>query len=430
MKPDKIRELYSGIDTDISMDHRIKNRLLYYDHLKDTDDRNRYLESYERSSHSSAISKLRKLRPLLPSMVILMFIAIVLIGIRANLFSWTPEHDTVASTGQDAEGSNLASWLDNLLGDDEATDTALKEEEQGIMQEEAVLTEDTLNQENGSEGKSSLDGLVKGSVEESEEPDMKTENSDEKMPETSQDSTPKIDTKTEQAKEPSAGDFLFAYFFVVTEGSVKANIPSLVIRFHGNVKSIDPADLTDIVLTRDGVPIENSITTNSRRVQFTWGYEEVTDFYFDFVTTNMEPGNYNLVGNYKGVPFDVYNKIIEETLTEEPADSGDLRSVGWMYKPDKKDEPMIITELVFYFEGLQNAYYVTDISDLKATVNGNEIPIAFEERIFRYYEANDKNTGDTSFNLIIKEPFSTTGTYVVSGKYRDVPFTSMEITIP
>lgn len=428
MKPDKFRELYSRINTDISMDHRIKNRLLYYDNIKETEDRKGYGESYGKSSNSTALSRLRKLKLILPSLGILICVAIILFGIRANLFSKAPEHETAASNGQNMDGSDLSSLLDSLLGDasEGNSETDITDKSQGKVSDDPIITEDSISPEEGLDEKSLPKGMSPEEIAKGAE--GKSLNPSEISPDSNQTDAPVIDTKTEQAV-PAAGDFYFAHFDVVTEDSVKASIPSLVIRLYGNVDSIDPADVSDIVLTRNDVPVDNSITANYRKVQFTWGYEEVTDFYFDFVTTNTEPGVYNLTGKYKGIPFDVYNKILEAALTEEPADGEDLTSVGWAFKPDKNDQPMIISELVFYFEGLQNAFYVTDLTDLKVTLNGNEIPISFEENVFRYYEANDNNTGDTSFNLIIKEPFITPGTYKVTGNYRGLPFTSMELTI-
>lgn len=428
MKPDKFRELYARIDTDISMDHRIKNRLLYYDNIKESDARKSYGEGYDRSKHGSAVTRFRKLKPILPSLGVLIFIAIILIGTRANLFSKTPEHETAASNGQSPDDSDLSSLLDRLLGDAaEGNDESVNmDKAQG---EDPIITEDINGPEKGSEANPLPNDPDDGSpAENADGSEGETMTPPEGKPETNQEAAPAVDTKTEKAV-PATGDFYFAHFDVLTVGSVKASIPSLVIRLHGTVDSINPADLTDIVLTRDGVLVDNSIISDYRKEQFTWGYEEVTDFYFDFASANTEPGFYDLVGNYKGLSFSVYSKILETTLTEEPADKEDLSSVGWVYQPDKNDQPMIISELVFNFEGLQNAFYVTDLTDLKVTVNGNEIPIAFEERVFRYYEANDNNTGDTSFNLILKEPFIAAGTYKVTGNYRGLPFTSMELTI-
>ncbi len=430
MKPDKFRELYSRIDTDISMDHRIKNRLLYYDNTKETEDRNGYGESYDRSSHT-ALSKFRKLKLILPSLGVLIFVAIILIGFRANLFSKAPEHETAASSGQSPDESGLSSLLDRLLGDAEGnSEPGITDKSQGKVSEDPAIIEDSNNTEEDLNEKSlpksisevTPDDTTKGT-------EVKPVNPSEISPDSNQTDVPVTDTKTEKAV-PVAGDFYFAHFDVLTKGSVKASIPSLVIRLYGNVDSIDPADLSDIVLTRNDVPVDNSITANYRKVQFTWGYEEVTDFYFDFVTTNTEPGVYNLTGKYKGVPFDVYNKILEAAVTEEPADGEDLTSVGWAFKPDKNDKPMIISELVFYFEGLQNSFYVTDLTDLKVTLNGKEIPFSLEERVFRYYELSLDNVGETSFNLILENKLSDSGVYSLTGVYRGKSFTSMDITIP
>lgn len=419
MKLDKLKGLYSRIDTDISMDHRIKNRLLYHENANGTFNKSKYGERYDRSEYGSAISRIRRFKPVLPSLLVLMLIAAVIIGIRANLFrSEEQDNNTVASAAPDSDSDGLSSLLDAFLNETSKNSTegpviAVPEndtEAKDVMNDLSILLPDQI---------------LSDVTEPMEDSRVSQENSfDEKK----EEATKSIEEKAE-VQEPAAGDFYFAHFDVLTEGSVKASIPSLVIRLHGTVDTINPDDLTDIVLTRDGVPVANNILTNSRTVQFTWGYEDVTDFYFDFAVNNTEPGNYDLTGKYKGVPFDVYNKIIEIGLTEEPADVKDLSSVGWVYKPNKENDPMILTELAFNFEGQQNEFYISDLSDIKATVNGVELPIAFEENVFRYYEVSYDNTGDTSFNLLLKEAYTAPGTYVVTGSYRGVPFTSMEMTI-
>ena len=425
MKLDRLKGLYSRIDTDVSMDHRIKNRLLYHNNVKETFDQSQYGERYERGEQGSAISRIRRFKPILSSLLVLMLIAVVLMGIRANLFNKSEEqaNDFTASAAPDTDSDGLASLLNKFFVEDPkkpVEEESLTGDPKGDTDTKEVI-DDLIVSENNS-----LSEQLENEPTELMEDGKETqENNTAEMKE----EATKVNEKTDKLEEMAAGDFYFAHFDVMTEGFVKASIPSLVIRLHGNVDSINPDDLTEVVLTKDGVPVDNNITANSRRVQFTWGYEEVTDFYFDFAYSNIEPGNYNLTGKYQGIPFDVYNKIVETELTDEPADEKALRSISWVYKPDKDGTPMMLAELSFYFEGLQNSFDVSDLSDIKVTLDGTELPIAFEEGIYRYYEVNTDNSGDTSFSLILKEALTASGTYIVTGSYRGVPFTSMEIVI-
>lgn len=424
MRLDKIRGLYSRIDTDISMDHRIKNRLLYHENVNEAFDKGKYGERYERGDYGAAISRMRRLKPVLPSLMVLMLIAVVIIGIRASLFkSEEQEYNTVASAAPDSDSDGLSSLLDEFL--DEASKNAAEEPPVAVEPKNDTEATDVIDDLSAYTNNSLTDQPVRETTVLGVDEKVVQENS---IAEKKEKVTKNIE-ETEVVQEASAGDFYFAHFEVLANGSVKTSIPSLVIRMYGSVDHINPDDLTDIVLTRDGVPVDNNITAISRTMQFTWGYKEVTDFYFDFAFNNTEPGNYDLTGKYKGVPFDVYNKIIETILTDEPADEIELNSVGWVYQPNMENEPLMLTELVFHFEGLQNEFYISDLSDIKATMNGVELPIAFGEQVFRYYEADIDNTGDTSFNLILKEAFAVPGTYLVTGSYRGVPFTSMEMII-
>jgi len=227
------------------------------------------------------------------------------------------------------------------------------------------------------------------------------------------------------------GDFYFAYFNVRTENNVKTQIKGLILRFIGFIDSIDPSLLTDVVLTRDGVPVDTGLYMTGHKMQYLWQYREITDFYFDFRDKIIEPGIYGLTGRYNGEWFKVYNKIIEEPVNDTPADASDLVNAGWCYYTGIDGKPISVSELVFRFDGKQNKFYQDDLTELVITRNGVEIPFSFMDHVFRYYEYNDWiGSGDTSFNLVLNEAFTEPGTYVAKGVYRGMPFTSMEITIP
>jgi len=227
------------------------------------------------------------------------------------------------------------------------------------------------------------------------------------------------------------GDFYFAYFDVRTEGSVKAQVEGLILRFVGFVDSIDPTLLSDVVLTKDGVPVKTSLSLSGIKDQYQFGYTDITDFYFSFNDEITEPGTYGLTGNYNGEWFKVYNKVIESPVSDLPADPSDLRGAGWCFYPGIDGKPMRISELSFFFEGNQNTFYQEDLTDLVITLNGEAIPFSFMDRVFRYYEYNElSGSGDTSFNLVLNEAFTQSGTYVATGVYKGKSFTTMEITIP
>lgn len=234
-----------------------------------------------------------------------------------------------------------------------------------------------------------------------------------------------------QNTDTSISDFYFAHFDVTTQNNIKKEIPNLVLRFHGTKKSIDLADISKIVLTRNGKAVNNPIVYTGKKVQFTWGNEKVTDFYFKFKKVNKTPGFYCLTGRYQDIYFEVYPKIIEEPVTDDDADPKALLGVNWAYSPDSEGEPEKLTELVFQFEGRQNAFHINDITGLKITRNGKKIDFEVETRVFRYYEVSyDWKSADTSFNLVLTKELTKPGKYVLTGKYKGADFKSEPIIIP
>lgn len=253
--------------------------------------------------------------------------------------------------------------------------------------------------------------------------------------------TAKVEAKSESKSELTSensnesdksteGDFYFAYFEVLTKENVKVAIPELILRFHGTIESINPKDLTDVVLTRDGVNVKNGLTYSNKVEHFKWGNEDITDVYFTFHTKNTKAGNYSLTGKFKGESFKVYNKIIETPISKKPALAKDLTSVAWMYHPDENGDPQSVSEIVFSFKGRQNTFYPSNLTDLKLTLDGKKIACSFSKDVFRYYEASGDSDADTSYNLILKKVLTKPGTYCLTGKYRGKAFESMEITIP
>jgi hypothetical protein len=393
MKIDRYRELMNHIDTDLACDDRIKDEL-------------RFCEFYEMDEKSvfslkeksairkhpilTALQSISMAGRLLTSLAFLAVLLIVFISSHFHLRSTVPTNNNSSISPITQESQDNKDFTPNTV--EKATENAMKEED-------IYTTIDSTD-----------------------------------LPKDTNVATPEKDVNTNNtsvvADDAKTGDFYLAHFDVIADKKVKSSIPNLVIRLHGLVDSINMDDLTDIVLTRDGLPIDNGITFVSKTDQFEWDYEYITDFYFKFTTNNTEPGNYGLTGKYKGVPFEVYNKIIEAEITDVAANPEDLNQVTFMGRMDEENNWTQFSEVVVSFNGLQNSFYVSDLSDLKITCNDKEIPYSFESSVFRYYEVSYDNNADTAFNLVLTNKLTDPGVYVITGKYKGVPFVSNEMLIP
>ena len=243
---------------------------------------------------------------------------------------------------------------------------------------------------------------------------------------------------------PSAEDLLFVTFDPIRQENTATNIglKAMQIRFQGTFNAIDPDDFTDIALTRDGIVIENELTYYGRSERGSW-YGDITDFYFEFADDNREPGCYSLAGKYKGADFECPVIIVEKyPVGDTPADPADLWSIGYAGATDGIQMGTMISldEIALSFRGVQEAFYQSDLTDLKLTLNGTEIEFKFLERVVRYLEGDDakiwEGTGEndyiiirTSFHLILDTPLDIPGTYQLTGNYKSVPFESPLIII-
>ncbi|MHB8129474.1 MAG: hypothetical protein ACYDEX_10785 [Mobilitalea sp.] len=425
----KYRDIFSKIDTDKNMDQRIKNELLYHDTKTENVQKKLQNNSYDMSHRKSffrSFSKVAAIRQAFPSIVFLTFIVVAFLGIRASL------SNGALSPSTDIETDVATAIEITAIPAIEITEVpAIKTTEEHVLEttDVPVIEKTDIAVKETTENSSD---------ENNETPDVETT---ERITKVTKETFTKVTTEVKvdeasitakNAETPTVidGDFYFAYFDVKTKGDVKASIPNLIVRLHGTVSSINSNDLTDIVLIKDGIQIENGISLTDKIKPFKWGYEYITDFYFKFADDNNEPGNYTLTGKYKGVSFKVYNKIIESQVSDIAANPDDLKSVAWAYHTDKAGNPMKISELVFSFSGTQNSFYQSDLTDLKITLNNSEIPFSFGERVFRYLETNGNGSADTSYNLVFNEAFTKSGSYVMTGKYQGKSFTSQEISIP
>jgi hypothetical protein len=342
-----------------------------------------------------------------------------------------PEDDDLIVDIPDDEGEEADEQSENNSGEPgdaeeetgDKTDTLSEDEPDnaGDMEEEAGDTADPLPEEEpGKDGNTEEEaGNIAEPLPEEESGNVKDEKD-----------VSKTEPPADNGANSSTAPFHSAFFDVDSNPSVKISIPYLVIRLHGIVNTINPADLTDVVLTRDGVTVSNGLRYTGTCKSFRVSNEDITDFYFAFEYDNVEPGKYGLKGKYQGEQFEVMEKIIEKPVSSEPAEAGALRKVEWWYRSDADYKAIEITELSFEFRGHQNAFYTSDITELKCYRNGDEIPLEFIYAPFRYYESDGKGSANTRFNLIIKNSFTQSGRYKVTGKYRGTYFETLEIMIP
>ncbi len=223
---------------------------------------------------------------------------------------------------------------------------------------------------------------------------------------------------------------LGAVFFsgMTNEDNIKIEITGFVVRFFGKIDTMDPKTLTDVVLTRDGTPIGNPVVFGGKVNNSQWVGQEVTDFLFTFADKVTEPGNYGMIGKYLGVPFTVYNIILEKVpLGTTPADAAKLKSTGyWGYEQDGRC--VALAAFAFYFNGVQEVMRRADLTELKLTRDGEAIALEVEDVVGRELEVTDLGP-ETAFYLILKEPLVTPGVYKLSGKYRGTAFTTEAIQV-
>jgi len=191
----------------------------------------------------------------------------------------------------------------------------------------------------------------------------------------------------------------------------------------------DPADFTDLVLTRDGVAIEKRyIYTKSEEMnQFSeWFNQKSTSISFAFRREISEPGIYRLTGKYKGNSFVSSFVIVEDTITNEPADpKAMINYIGFSGFLNERGESFILE-----FEGVQQSLFISDITELKVT--HNDIEVAFElcgHVVRSVVKSISDNTISTRYSICFAEPFTESGVYKITGKYQGVEFNSREIMI-
>ncbi|MCL1807530.1 MAG: hypothetical protein FWG31_07505 [Oscillospiraceae bacterium] len=265
------------------------------------------------------------------------------------------------------------------------------------------------------------------------------------IPSPSPDAPDMPDTPSPSPNEPvedlppdvakGSGDFYYGYFDLNFNSGRLIDIPSFIIRVHGHANTIDINDLTDIVLTRDGVPVANGLSYSgvfnqtvwySPNDTWIWGWE-VTDFYFSFNSPNTTPGEYWLTGKYKGIPLfsDNSNTVVEEALGNNPADPSDLQGAGCGGMGRDGGGLREISSFSLYFNGIHDTLSITDITDLRVYLDGIEITVPLLSLVTRY-RYSDRTGFAIEFSSILDKP----GQYTITGKYRGASFEVTEEILP
>jgi hypothetical protein len=216
-------------------------------------------------------------------------------------------------------------------------------------------------------------------------------------------------------------------------GTMDRSIIGIILRFIGTFNEIDPDDLTDIVLTKDGTVIENNLTYSGEYAHGLYWNREFTDFYFVFDFENTETGIYALTGKYKGVDLQVASMLVETYPPgDTPANPDDFTSAVFSgYRSDyfDMDSPLgMLESFNLTFSGRQEAFDIADLTDVKLTLDGEEIDFEIAH-IFRYVRVILEDELMTWFALVFEDMINTPGMYQISGYYRGMPFETEETEV-
>ena len=227
----------------------------------------------------------------------------------------------------------------------------------------------------------------------------------------------------EDRTEPEAEDIESVQFSYVWNGTLATNVNGIRISFGGTFNLIDPDDFTDMVLTRDGVPVDNKVVYNGQRYE----YGDATEFIFEFEQAYTEPGVYGFTGMYKGIPFEVgyYNMIVVEAqpLGEKPANSADLAYAAMASTYDGVHHT--VQNVYFVFKGVQEALNLSDLTEWKVVHDGEETPVTPTGLVHRYAQVLQSGEIATRFEVLINEEIMFTDLdLIVTGYYMGEPLKS------
>ena len=216
-------------------------------------------------------------------------------------------------------------------------------------------------------------------------------------------------------------------FFAVAFRNLENKSSGIVFYFNGIHQSFNIDDLTNLKLTLNGNKINCKLRYNTRYLNYDEENDKVTTFfYMDFNEPLTAPGKYELTGKYMGKEFISWEYSIPYPVGSAPANPDDLEYIFLVCHENEKGKIIDIATFMFLFRGIQEAFYLSDLTDLKLTLNGKEINFEFRDFIPKFID----EFGNTLFDLNLVEYPTSSGTYKLTGKYRGQSFVSQERTIP
>jgi len=221
-------------------------------------------------------------------------------------------------------------------------------------------------------------------------------------------------------------ELIFASF-ITDPGSGKFEIAILGVNmlFSGKIDTVGAGDITDLVVTRNGQPVEDhSLILDAVPKYDDWGHGVYTDFDFMFAKEYTEPGRYSLSLKYLGEAFSIsLDTYIEASLSDVPANPDALQEVDLRLYYDESG-PTAVRSIYFVFEGIQQSFSISDLTDLELTCDGVEIDFALKDYWYRFVLENLEGDFDTYYGIDFDEMLTESGEYELTGKYRGKAFIS------
>jgi RNA polymerase sigma-70 factor (ECF subfamily) len=145
----------------------------------------------------------------------------------------------------------------------------------------------------------------------------------------------------------------------------------------------------------------------------------------DFKDNDLEASDYIVIeATFADNPEDTKGITTEVVdIADDAADSEDLSCFSWSGYTDTMNDTTQITDIVFEFSGLQNSFYLSDLTEFKIALNNKEISFLLIDKVIRYYGVTNDNSEYTRFSLKLNKALTEPGTYIISGKYQGKLFT-------